>query len=104
MAPKPPAKPKPTRKPKGPAQYFVDDGRSVAPRDPRALDGRPSDALVKWASETDARLARIESRLDRMADALAPALHAWRNIKQRIPAWLLSIGETRDPPPDTGEE
>ena len=58
-------------------------------------------------NRVEARLERIEARLDKMADALAPALHAWRNIKKRIPAWILSMGETppsaRELPADDSE-
>ena len=82
MAAKPPAKPKPAR---------------------RATATIPTISAIRL-NRFEQRLAHIEARLDRMADALAPALAAWRNIRRRIPAWILSMGETREQTPDSGEE
>lgn len=51
------------------------------------------DERIQWLGS---RIAALEDRSDRMADALAPALRTWENIRRRIPRWILS--ETTDRP------
>lgn len=51
-------------------------------------------AIKARLDRVEKRLDAFEARLDKMADALAPALAAWRNIRARIPGWILSL----DPP------
>lgn len=56
---------------------------------------------VDRVGQLERRLEAIEDRLDRMADALVPALKTWKNIRKRIPRWLLNTSES---PVDAGEE
>lgn len=64
---------------------------------------KPAGVRVAKATPLEERIARLENhaaamedRIDRIADALVPALHAWKNLSLRIPRWLLS---TAPPPP-----
>lgn len=117
--------PKPKRKwkPRAPSaevpRCTVCGGHERPDCDPNAKP-RPEQfpGATHLAHAIEARLDRFEKRLDAMADALAPALYAWRNIRSRIPGWILSLGDppapapqrppvrrgTRDEMPDDGEE
>lgn len=87
-----PTKAKPRRKRKDP-RTLGDPAADLAASS--GLDTVPRWATADRVDGLDRRLEAFESRLDKMADALAPALHAWRNIRARIPGWILSLG---DPP------
>mgnify|MGYP001579140718 CR=1 FL=1 len=45
--------------------------------------------IEDWIIRIEDRLDRLINRIDRMADALAPALRLWKNIRARLPRWLL---------------
>ena len=100
MAAKPPAKKKPTRKPRrntatgyraAPVQR-LGDPRDAPLESPVFVDPHLAE-LGRRLVALEGRMDRFHARLDKMADALAPAMHAWRNIRSRIPRWLLSLGE-----------
>lgn len=65
--------------------------------EPRARPARTPRVVGAPTETIEQRLDRIEDRLDRMADALVPALRLWKNIRSRIPAWILDAGQTRRP-------
>lgn len=45
------------------------------------------------ARTLEERVAHLEDRCDRIADALVPALRVWNNLRRRIPRWILSERE-----------